>query len=220
MSETGSTSVRIRLPDELAIFPLPSAVLLPRQMIPLSIFEPRYISMVEYALRSGRYIGMIQPMSSGAGTVPPPVYRVGCAGRITTFQETEDGRFIIQLTGVCRFRVAEELSTDATYRSVRPDWQPFLSDLDDPPTSTVDIKELEASLRSYVESKSMKVDWSALHKLPPAHVVDYLTMNLPLDVQEKQALVELPTSGERAQMLRLTLEAAVVATGASDQRLH
>jgi Lon protease-like protein len=176
--------------------------------------------MVEDALRSGRHIGMIQPIPAGAASDPTPVYRVGCAGRITTFQETEDDRFLIQLTGVCRFRIAEELSSEATYRSVRPDWQPFLGDLEGPPASTVDIKELEVSLRSYLESRDMKVDWSALRKLPPAHVVDFLTVNLPLEVEEKQTLVELPTARERAQMLRLTLETAVSTAGGSPQRLH
>jgi Lon protease-like protein len=220
VNEILSRSAEMRLPDELAIFPLPSAVLLPRQVIPLNIFEPRYLSMVEYSLRSGRYIGMIQPMPAGAASDPAPVYRVGCAGRITSFQETEDDRFLIQLTGVCRFRVGEEIRSEATYRSVRPDWQPFLGDLEGFPASTVDIKDLETSLRRYLESRNMKIDWSALRKLPPAHVVDFLTVNLPLDVEEKQALVELPTSRERAQMLRLTLETAVSTTGDTIQRLH
>ena len=220
MSTFSSDSSQVELPDVLAIFPLPSAVLLPRQILPLNIFEPRYLSMVEDALKSGRFIGMIQPMSSQAGADPIPVYRIGCAGKITSFQETEDGRFLIQLKGICRFRVAEEIYAEKGYRRVRPDWQPYLADLDDAPESPVGLAELENSLRGYLEFNGLKINWEMLRKLPPTHLVDFLTVNLPLEVEEKQALVELPSAAERAQVLRSTLEFAVSPTGAPNQKLH
>lgn len=220
VTTTSSESGQTELPGILAIFPLPSAVLLPRQILPLNIFEPRYLSMVEDALRSGRHIGMIQPMLTGAASDPVPVYRIGCAGKITSFQETEDGRFLIQLTGVCRFRVAEEIFSEKRYRQVRPDWQPYLADLEDSPGSPMSLEELEKSLRGYLEVNGLKINWEMLRKLPPAHLVDFLTVNLPLEVEEKQALVELPSAAERAQVLRSTLEIAVNTTGAPNQRLH
>lgn len=220
MSTISSDSTATTLPDRLAIFPLPSAVLLPRQILPLNIFEPRYLCMVEDALRTGRHIGMIQPMPAGAASDPIPVYRIGCAGRITSFQETEDGRFLIQLTGICRFRVAEEFHCEKGYRRIRPDWQPYLGDLEDTPEAAVSLEELENSLRDYLEINGLKINWEMLRKLPPAHLVDFLTVNLPLEVEEKQALVELPSAVERAEVLRSTLEIAAKTTGASNQRLH
>ncbi len=220
MSTISSDPTETNLPDSLAIFPLPSAVLLPRQILPLNIFEPRYLCMVEDALRTGRHIGMIQPMPAGGASDPVPVYQIGCAGRITSFQETEDGRFLIQLTGICRFRVAEEFHSEKGYRRIRPDWQPFLGDLEDTPEAAVSFEELENSLRDYLEINGLKINWEMLRKLPPAHLVDFLTVNLPLEVEEKQALVELPSAVERAEVLRSTLEIAAKTTGVSNQRLH
>ena len=220
MIENSSDSGRADLPNVLAIFPLASAVLLPRQVLPLNIFEPRYLSMVEDALRSGRHIGMIQPVSTDSASDPVPVYPIGCAGRITSFQETQDGRFLIQLTGVCRFQVAEELASEKGYRRVRPDWQPYRADLEEGSDAAVSVKSLEGSLRTYLEMNGLKVDWDMLHKLPPAHLVDFLAVNLPLDVEEKQALVETPSAAERAEVLQSTLEIAVKATSAPNQKLH
>lgn len=219
MSTTSAGSGRIELPEVLAIFPLANAVLLPRQILPLNIFEPRYLAMVEDALCAGRHIGMIQPTSKAASE-PVPVYPVGCAGRITSFQETQDGRFLIQLTGVCRFEIAEELALHKGYRRVCPDWQRYRADLEEGSGAAVSVDELEESLRSYLEMNGLRLDWETLHKLPASHVVDFLAINLPLDVEEKQALVETPSAAERAQMLRSTLEIAVKGAGAPDQRLH
>jgi len=208
------------LPEVLAIFPLPSAVLLPRQTISLNIFEPRYIAMVEDALASGRYIGMIQPRQRNAASDPVPVYPVGCAGRITSFQETDDGRFLIILKGVCRYRVREEIGLERGYRRIRPDWQSFVGDLDDAHDTEVSVQGLEDTLNSYLEMNGLKLNSEAVRKLPAAELVDFLTVNLPLEVEEKQALLETSGSAERARLLGASLKIAVKAATAPNQRLH
>lgn len=208
------------LPHVLAIFPLPSAVLLPRQTLSLNIFEPRYVAMVEDALGRGRYIGMIQPRSAATADEPIPVYPVGCAGRITSFQETDDGRFLIVLKGVCRYRVLEEIGLERGYRRIRPDWKSFGGDLEHPPASSISLQGLEDSLNRYLEMNGMKLNSEVVRKLPAAELVDFLTVNLPLAVEEKQALLETFSVAERARLLQSSIEIAVKATAGPDQRLH
>ena len=130
MSDRPSTREPVALPDILAIFPLTGVLLLPRGRLPLNVFEPRYLAMTRDALGGERLIGMIQPNEPqrdniGEGTLNPPLYPIGCAGRLTQFSETDDGRFLITLTGVSRFRIREELPLLSGYRRVVPDWQPF-----------------------------------------------------------------------------------------------
>src|SRR5580698_5813033 len=117
------------LPDVLPIFPLSGVLLLPRGRLPLNIFEPRYLAMIEGALANGRLVGMVQPSAADSQEPLPPIYHIGCAGRITSFTETEDGRFLISLTGICRFTITEELPIEHGYRRVKPDWEGFLSDI-------------------------------------------------------------------------------------------
>ena len=208
------------LPDVLAIFPLPGAVLLPRQTLSLNIFEPRYVAMVEDALGTGRYIGMIQPRPMDAAHEPVAVFPVGCAGRITSFQETDDGRYLIVLTGVCRYRVGGEIVPERGYRRVRPNWQPFLADLAETPHSTLDVEGLEDSLEGYLEMNGLKLNLEVVRRLPAARLVDFLTVNLPLAVEDKQALLESAGAAERARLLRSTLAIAVKTTGTPNRRLH
>ena len=210
----------ITLPETLAIFPLAKAVLLPRQILPLNIFEPRYLAMVEDALKSDRHIGMIQPRSGDAGTDPVPLYGTGCAGRITAFQETDDGRILINLKGVCRFRVLEELSGEKGYRRVRPDWQSYRSDLDEPGDMVMDSEQLENTLRIYLEQHNLQASWEIMRDLPPGQLVDFLIMHLPLAVEEKQTLVEMPGSAERGRKLLTLLEAAAEVKSATIRVLH
>ena len=196
------------LPDTLPIFPLPGAVLLPRQFLPLNIFEPRYLSMVLDALRADRNIGMIQPRPADKDSEPVAVYGVGCAGRITAFQESDDGRLLIQLTGVCRFRAAQEIEMQSGYRRIRPSWRPYRADFDEPPQPPVGFTQLEPALRAYFQAKQLQASWDALKKLSAASLVDFLAANLPFDAAEKQALVEAPSVLERAQALQTALEMA------------
>lgn len=194
------------LPGALAIFPLERALLLPRQELPLNIFEPRYLQMTLDALASTRLIGMIQPKIGSTRNDPVPLYQVGCAGRITFFQETNDGRFLIQLTGVCRFQVAEEIASDKPYRSIRPNWRPFMHDLSSAHEAPLGFDDLEPRLKRYAAAHQLQVRWEALKDLPSAELIDFLSTQLPFDVAEKQALVEAQDVATRAEVLSKAIE--------------
>lgn len=177
------------LPDTLPIFPLPGAIVLPRTELPLNIFEPRYLNMTNDALGSHRMIGMIQP--DPRGEAEGRVYRTGCAGRITQFRETADCRIEMALTGVCRFDLAEELSTTRGYRLVVPDWSRFAGDYEDHDDEVSDLHEqFIATLRRYFDVKELEADMPMLERLPTERVMDSLIMALPLSTAEKQMLLE------------------------------
>ena len=193
-----------QLPEVLPIFPLPGVLLLPRQVLPLNIFEPRYLSMFGDALGAGRNIGMIQP--DGRDRDPPPTHRVGGAGRITAFNETNDGRFLVSLTGVCRFAVTEELETVRGYRRVRADWNAFRADLGEAPDFAIDFARFETSARGYFKARGLEVNWEAVKKMSPAALADFLAMNLPIGNQEKQAILESDEGPARFDILLAVLE--------------
>ncbi len=193
------------LPGTLAIFPLPGAILFPRWQLPLNIFEPRYLNMIDDAMRGARLIGMIQ--TSGGPRAHPEVCRVGCAGRITTYSETEDGRYLITLTGICRFAVRDELEARTPYRQVRPDWAPFASDLAPPGEAGLPSRsDLVAALRAYTETHGLQADWSAVTDAPLETLVHALAAGCPFDVTEKQALLEAPDLKSRADTLIALLQ--------------
>jgi len=187
------------LPRELPIFPLPGVILLPRAQLPLNVFEPRYLAMTEDALGAGRLIGMVQPDPAGPGE--ETVYGVGCAGRITAFSETEDGRLLVVLTGVCRFGVGEELPGVRGYRRVAPRWEGFGRDLAAADVVGVRPAELLSAVRRFLDALGQQADLETLAKLGPDGLVSALAMNLPFAPEEKQALLEAPTLGKRAEAL-------------------
>jgi Lon protease-like protein len=191
------------LPAEIAVFPLEGALLLPGGRLPLNIFEPRYLAMVEASLGNTRSFGMIQPdpMAPG-GPTGPGLYRTGCLGRLSSFAETEDGRFLITLTGTIRFRIAEELALRNGYRRVRPDYTPFAADLARPPApASFDRGTLLEALRVYFRAKSIEANWEAIERLDDHALVTTLGMVCPFDPAEKQALLEAPDTTARATML-------------------
>jgi len=196
------------LPAEIAVFPLPGALLLPRARLPLNIFEPRYLAMTEDALGNGRVFGMIQPQPGGARSpAGPGLYTVGCLGRLSSFAETEDGRFLITLTGVIRFRVAEELAPVRGYRRVRADYRPYRGDLDlgeDGPA--VDRAALIGALRPFFRARGIDVNWDSVERTSDEMLVLTLCMVCPFEVPEKQALLEAETAEARAQMLIALLQ--------------
>lgn len=200
------------LPEIIPIFPLTGVVLLPRARLPLNIFEPRYLAMVEDVLGQGRIIGMIQPNApEGKDITSPSVYNVGCAGRITSFTETDDGRLLISLTGICRFRIAEELPMTEPYRQVRPDWQNFITDLQEPPEETdIDRKKLLGVLQHYFKMQGIAADWNAVQNTPNELLLSSLVMICPLAPNEKQALLEAHSLRQRAEMLTALLEMATM----------
>lgn len=187
------------LPERLPIFPLPGVILLPRAQLPLNIFEPRYLNMTLDALGAGRLIGMVQPEPSSAS--PEPVYSVGCAGRITAFSESGDGRLLIVLTGVCRFRIADELAPIRGYRRVRPDWISFATDLGPPEEGPIRRGDVLRSVRRYAEVRHLELDLETLGKLSAEDLVNALAMHLPFDTAEKQSLVEATTPAARADAI-------------------
>ncbi|HUY68148.1 MAG TPA: LON peptidase substrate-binding domain-containing protein [Alphaproteobacteria bacterium] len=207
-SSSSVTEAPSALPEVLPIFPLAGALLLPRGRLPLNIFEPRYVAMIEDALGHGRLIGMVQPTAEIEGEAPP-LYTIGCAGRITSFTETDDGRFLIGLTGLCRFAVAEELEPDRRgYRRVRPDWQNFLADLGGADDSEIDRERLLGILRNYFKMQSIAADWNAVQGTGNEMLVSSLAMICPLAPNEKQALLEAPDLRRRAELLVALLEMA------------
>lgn len=196
------------LPEVLPLFPLTGVLLLPRGRLPLNIFEPRYLSMVEEALGHGRLIGMVQPSISETQEPLPPLYHVGCAGRITSFTETEDGRFLIGLTGICRFRIREEMPIERGYRRARADWEDFLTDIGEPEEAEIDREKLLGILRGYFKLHGIAADWNAVQNTNNDTLVSSLAMICPLAPNEKQALLEAPDLRSRADLLMALLEMA------------
>jgi Lon protease-like protein len=199
------------LPVEFPVFPLPGALLLPRGRLPLNIFEPRYLAMVEDSLAHGRMFGMIQPNTHAPrAEAGPTLYSIGCLGRLSHFSETGDGRYLITLTGVARFLVRQELPMRHGYRRVSADFSPFGADLSAPngldPLMRTDIL---AALKPYFAAKDIDANWDAVEAMPDSMLVVTLSMLCPFDTAEKQALLEAPTETDRAADLLALLRIAV-----------
>ncbi|MBV9572401.1 MAG: LON peptidase substrate-binding domain-containing protein [Alphaproteobacteria bacterium] len=194
------------LPPVVPIFPLSGALLLPRGGLPLNVFEPRYLAMVDDALSGHRLIGMIQPTEPEEQTLKPALSRVGCLGRITSFKESEDARYQITLTGVCRFRMTQELAADTPYRQVGCDYSTFAGDLVSSDESDLPRERLVAALKNYLARRDLKADWQSVMQAPPEHLVNALAMLCPFEPAEKQALLEAPGWNERVATLVALLE--------------
>ncbi|MTJ82244.1 MAG: peptidase S16 [Telmatospirillum sp.] len=197
------------LPRVLPVFPLAGALLLPQGKLPLNIFEPRYLALVQDCLGWGRIIGMIQPNPLGSGPKDPPLFDTGCAGRISAFSETDDGRLLITLTGVSRFRVAEEIDGARGYRRVMADWSAFEEDLTLDPEVTLDRPRLLAALKPYLKLHSMELNWKAVEAAADLPLTVSLAMLCPFEAREKQALLEAPTPSVRAETLIALMEMAL-----------
>jgi Lon protease-like protein len=192
------------LTDVIPVFPLPGALLLPRGQMPLNIFEPRYLAMVDDALRSGhRLIGMIQPDAAHPGSeTKPNLYKVGCVGRITQIAETGDGRYLLQLTGIVRFRVEEELIVSTPYRQCRVIYSPFADDFTPRKgEDEVDRQSLLRALSDFLKANDLKADWEGIENAPNEALVNALAMMSPYGAAEKQALLEAPDLKTRAEIL-------------------
>jgi Lon protease-like protein len=192
------------LPEVIPVFPLPGALLLPRGQMPLNIFEPRYLAMVDDSLRDGhRLIGMIQPDPAHPGTPEKPgLFKVGCLGRITQLAETGDGRYLLQLTGVARFRVEEELKVATLYRQCRATTVPFADDfVARRGEDKVDRKALLETLESFLKANNLKTDWQGVENAPNEALVNALAMMSPYGPAEKQAMLEAPDLKTRAEIL-------------------
>ena len=203
------------LPAVIPVFPLDGALLLPGGVLPLQIFEPRYLNMIDDAMAGERIIGMIQ--TSGEGKrARPGLARVGCAGRITSYSETSDGKYLIALTGLSRFQVREELAAHTPYRQVEADFAPFEADLQ----ADSDGDEFERApfltlLRRYLDHRGLGVEWDVVNAAPALALINSLCMALPFSRLEKQAMLEAADLEARREVLTTLLEIEA-ASGAED----
>lgn len=200
MAHNPFTPVFAKLPEALPIFPLPGAIVLPGTEMPLNIFEPRYLNMVFDVLGTHRTIGMVQPRTDAASE-SVAVYRTGCAGRITSFRETNDGRVILVLSGICRFDIASELPTTRGYRMAVPDWQRFAVDYDDDAPPLKDSGTFLSTLKDYLKLNELDADWKSLQKAPANRLVNTLTTVLPLEPTDKQAMLETVTVDDQIRLM-------------------
>ena len=198
------------LPESIPVFPLPGVMLLPRCTLPLRIFEPRYIVMLDDALKSShRFIGMIQPR-------PDPenerdLYSVGCAGRVSRFSESEDGKYVISLTGISRFRVLETIAGFSPYLKAKVDWAEFEGDFRMPSRdSDFERSGFMELLKRFFERRGIKADWKGLNSVEPTELVDIVAMQCHFDYSERQALLEAPTVSDRRRALEALMSLAVV----------
>lgn len=191
------------LPDTLPIFPLSGVLLLPRGELPLHIFEPRYKAMIDDALGGNRMLGIVQPKECGA------LFEMGCAGKITTFEETQDGRYYISLSGICRYRIEDELEDFHGYRRVKPDWSKFSDDLDPAGCLDLDRGKLKEMLGNYFDLHDIDCDWSLVDGAADERLITCLSMVCPFDAGEKQALLEAECCHERSRLFFTMLEMAV-----------
>ena len=200
------------MPAPIPVFPLQGALLLPGARLPLNIFEPRYLAMIDDALAGHRTVGMIQPKvpEQTVASDHPPLHGIGCAGRIVSFEETGDGRYLIGLRGLCRFDVAEELALRNGYRRVRPDYKPWAGDFGPPEDAAIDREKLGAALKAYLAARQLGADWEAIDKTSTGELISIVAMVCPFSPLEKQALLQSRTLTERAETIisMLTMDSA------------
>ena len=191
----------ISLPKEIPIFPLSNFIIFPKTSVPLNIFEPRYINMIDDAMKGNRMIGMIQPKSFNQKT--PDLYKIGCVGKITSFNETEDGRYLIIINGVSRFNISEEVNSEKLYRLCKVSYQNYVNDQINKDETLInkDLDKIFSDLKSLFEKQGYMVDWSDLKKNDLANTLNTLSMASPFSLEEKQILLE--TKDLNTRKLRL-----------------
>ena len=191
-----------KLTSTIPIFPLSNFIIFPNTTVPLNIFEPRYIQMINDSMKSHRMIGMVQPKKSGE-LKKPDLYEVGCIGKITSFNETEDGRYLIIINGVSRFNIDEEIDTDRLYRLCKVNYRNYIKDLDNKieELNVAELDKIFQDLKSLFEKKGFMVDWSNLKKQDFSNTLNTLSMASPFSLEEKQVLLETKDLNTRKLML-------------------
>ena len=209
MSVTGQS-----LPNRFPIFPLRGAVLLPTGNLPLNIFEPRYLKMVRDAMQTDRVIGMVQQKREHDRSPQPEIFPIGCAGRITNFNETDDGRYLVTLTGITRFDVEEELEVATLYRQVKASFSRWRGDLQpEVPPETLRTRMLPV-LEAYFTAQGIEADWNAVREARLTALIISLAMICPFDAAEKQALLEAETLEQQGELLIAIMEMETMGSGA------
>ncbi|MDE2446268.1 MAG: LON peptidase substrate-binding domain-containing protein [Alphaproteobacteria bacterium] len=206
------------LPQAIPLFPLAGALLLPRTDLPLNIFEPRYLLMIEEAMKADRIIGIIQPQEKAVAD-NPLLESVGCAGRITSYSETEDGRLLVTVTGVCRFTVVAEIGSSTLYRQAQVDYSGFAVDfVSETGARSVNREQLIKAFRQYLEANNMSADWHEVEAVSTEVLVNTLSLLAPYPARDKQALLEAPDLKSRADVLVALTELALAKTGSISSR--
>ena len=180
------------LPKQIPVFPLSNFIIFPKTTVPLNIFEPRYIDMINDSMKSNKMIGIIQPKNSINPNKVPTLYKIGCLGKITSFRETEDGRYLIELKGIIRFREEEEIETEKKYRILKVDFKEFYNDLDDKKENIKfsDLELIFKDLKSLFEKKGFIINWKGLENQSLDETINALAMASPFSLEEKQVLLE------------------------------
>ena len=195
------------LPKTIPVFPLSNFIIFPKTTVPLNIFEPRYVQMIDDCMKSNRIIGMIQPKKTGE-TKKPNLYEIGCIGKITSFNETRDGRYLIILNGLCRFRILEELNTEKLYRKCEVNYDGFELDLsskkDDSKVS--ELKSIFIKLKNLFKKQGYIINWKDIENQNPSQTLNTLSMASPFTLEEKQVLLETKNFNSRKEKLENILE--------------
>jgi uncharacterized protein len=208
------------LPGRFPVFPLTGALLLPGGNLPLNIFEPRYLQMVRDAMQTDGVIGMIQPSGEPGQDGRPPLYGTGCVGKINNFRETEDGRFLITLTGIARFDVAEELSVTTPYRQVMADFGRWRHDLERDPPADALRGDLLTALRGFFGLHEIEADWATIETAPLGGLVTSLAMICPFEPNEKQAVLEARDLNAQAALLTALMQMSATPGGVETSVRH
>jgi Lon protease-like protein len=213
MSKNPFTPTFEDLPRDLPLFPLIGVLLLPGAQLPLNIFEPRYINMLEYALGNQRFIGITQPKVEGQTGASTPdsaaVYEIGCAGRIISFKEASDGQIQVMLRGVCRFNIIDELPLIKSFRRAIPDFSNYKNDFISEKDAVIDRQRLLSDLRAYFEMENIEADWETIKQTPDEKLVTTLAMVCPFEPDEKQALLESTDLSNRCKLVIGLIESAL-----------
>lgn len=207
------------LPAVIPVFPLTGILLLPRTRLPLNVFEPRYLALVDSAMDGHRLIGMIQPKTAGEDRAKKPALAdAGCVGRIVEYSETEDGRYLITLAGIARFRVAGERQANTPFRQVAADYELYVDDMNTAGEMPIPRERLLAALKPYLKEREMKTDWDSIQDAPAETLVNALSMICPFEPRDKQALLEAPKLKDRAEALIALIEIANASSPANSGR--
>ena len=199
------------LPDILPVFPLSNFIIFPRTTVPLNIFEPRYIQMVDQSMKSNRIIGMIQPKKTGE-LKKPDLYKVGCAGKITSFNETDDGRYLIILNGICRFKIMDEVDSDNLYRECEVKYEDFSNDLIEKSNEIKfsDLKMIFYNLKGLFKKQGYEINWNEIEKQSLDQTINTLSMASPFSLEEKQVLLESKDLSMRKEKLEEILNTYIL----------
>jgi Lon protease-like protein len=208
------------LPTELPIFPLAGAVVMPGVQLPLNIFEPRYLNMVFDALAGDHLIGMVQPLSETTFDDSPEIHKVGCGGRITSYSETSDGRIVLVLTGVSRFEVRSEIEPRRGYRRVHASWERFTIDFHDEEARLPNRETFFTSLHAYARLRNVEVPWDDVKKMGDTDLVNLLCAHLPLEPDDKQALIETIDLAQRADLMRALMDMSSASSVQTAENRH